>query len=882
MSEFINNGSTPLMKQFFEIKNQYPEALLMFQVGDFYELFFDDAKTAAAFLGITLTARGKNNGAEIPLCGVPVHALDYYVAKLVKGGFRIAICDQLEEPKPGKVVKRGVTRVLTPGTLTDAQLLETKSASYLLSCMPLDDQWGLLFGELMTAQLFATVISAEQYHVLESELSRFFPDEVILPQHNKIKPLAAHIARLGYCTTLHLSNEQEKKESQGWITQQFRSEQVQSINENPAMVNAFSLFYSYLKRNQEQAIDQFKQLHLYRPDDFLQLDRSTARHLELVKNNQDGTIKNTLFEVMDGAVTGMGSRMIKKWIVRPLVKKDAIVQRQEFVQVLLNDNSVLSLFRQQLMEIGDIERVVGRIALSRGVLNDYLSLANALQLLPQVQQQLIKLGQLPLVRILASSIGNYDSIALLLSSALNDDGNKDWIIKRNFDQQLDYIRDLVEQSNERILELERAEQTKTGIGSLKIRYNQVHGYYIEITKANLAAVPEYYIRHQTLVGKERFTIPALKELENEIVSARAQIESIENQVFARVKNEVAQYVTLLRKTAQALAHIDALIGFGLIAYENNFTKPHFHESQDIIIHEGRHPVVARLSEHRFIANDALLTDDQRLWIITGPNMGGKSTFLRQVALLCIMAQCGSFIPAKSAQLPLLDRIFTRIGASDNVAEGKSTFLVEMEEAALICKYATEKSLVILDEVGRGTSTFDGLAIAQSVVEYLYNTVGARCLFATHYHELTNLADEFPGIVNYHAANKRVAERMLLLYKMIPGIADGSFGVEVARLAQLPDAIIKRSAELIEQLKIGSFEKSETENSKYQAQLINENQNLRLQITQMQQEKLIDRSLDTLIDQINFDELSPKQAFDLLWKLKEYRVQKSSDPEQPVV
>lgn len=882
MSEFINNGSTPLMKQFFEIKHQYPEALLMFQVGDFYELFFDDAKTAATFLGITLTARGKNNGDEIPLCGVPVHALDYYVAKLVKGGFRIAICDQLEESKPGKVVRRGVTRVLTPGTLTDAQLLETKSASYLLSCMPLDEQWGLLFGELMTAQLFATVISAEQYHVLESELSRFFPDEVILPQHNKIKPLAAHIARLGYCTTLHLSSEQEKKESQSWIEQQFRSEQVQSINENQSMVEAFSLFYSYLKRNQEQAIDQFKQLHLYKPDDFLQLDRSTARHLELVKNNQDGTIKNTLFEVMDGAVTGMGSRMIKKWITRPLVKKDAIIQRQEFVQVLLNDNLLRNLFREQLMEIGDIERVVGRIALSRGMLNDYLSLANALHLLPSLQQQLIKIGQLPLARMLVSSIGNYDSITQLLLSALNDDASKDWIIKRDFDQQLDYIRGLAEQSNERILALERAEQEKTGIGSLKIRYNQVHGYYIEVTKANSAAVPEYYIRHQTLVGKERFTIPSLKELENEIVAARAQIESIENEVFARIKNEVASFVSSLRKTAQALAHLDALVGFALIAYENNFSKPEFHDTYDIIIREGRHPIVARLSEHRFIANDTLLTYEQRLWIITGPNMGGKSTFLRQVALLCIMAQCGSFIPAQSARLPLLDRIFTRIGASDNVAEGKSTFLVEMEETALICKYATAKSLVILDEVGRGTSTFDGLAIAQAVVEYLFSVTGARCLFATHYHELTHLTEMFSGIVNYHAANKRVGERMLLLYKMIPGIADGSFGVEVARLAQLPDSIIKRSSELIAQLKTGSFEKSETKNSEHLLQLMHENQNLRFQIRQLQQDKLIDRSLDLVIDQINFDELSPKQAFDLLWKLKEHRVQKLNDPEQPVV
>ncbi|OQA35211.1 MAG: DNA mismatch repair protein MutS [Candidatus Dependentiae bacterium ADurb.Bin331] len=882
MSEFINNGSTPLMKQFFEIKNQYPEALLMFQVGDFYELFFDDAKVAAAFLGITLTARGKNQGEEIPLCGVPVHALDYYVAKLVKGGFRIAICDQLEEARPGKVVKRGVTRVLTPGTLTDAQLLETKSASYLLSCMPLDDEWGLLFGELLTAQLFATVISAEHYHILESELSRFFPDEVILPQQSKIKPVASHIAKLGYCTTLHGASEIEKEEANKWMSQQFRVEQIKSVHEHPAMVEAFSLFYSYLKRNQEQAVEQFKQLHVYKPDDFLQLDRSTTRHLELVKNNQEGTTKNTLFEVMDGAVTGMGSRMIKKWIVRPLVKKDPIVHRQEVVEQLVSDSSTRNSLRECFMEIGDIERVVGRIALARGVLNDYLSLQHALYVLPKVQHLLSKFEPLTLVRVLTSSIGNYDSIAQLLSSALNDDPSKDWIIKREFDQQLDYIRDLVEQSNEKILELERIEQNKTGINSLKIRYNQVHGYYIEVTKTNLAAVPEYYIRHQTLVGKERFTTTALKELENEIVQARAQIESIENQVFARVKNEVAHYVTALRKTAQSLAHLDALVGFALIAYENNFTKPHFHDSRDIIINQGRHPVVARVTEHRFIANDTMLSHDQRLWIITGPNMGGKSTFLRQVALLCIMAQCGSFIPAKSAQLPLLDRIFTRIGASDNVAQGKSTFLVEMEETALICTYATEKSLVILDEVGRGTSTFDGLAIAQSVVEYLYTVIGARCLFATHYHELTNLASEFPGIVNYHAANKRVGERMLLLYKMVPGIADGSFGVEVARLAQLPESIIKRSAEIIEELKNGTTQDDVFRLDARAQQLTTANKTLNARIAELQKKSFIAEKINEIIDTIDFNQLSPKQAFDLLWHFKERHTQMLDNREQEVV
>lgn len=876
MSELAKNNVTPLMRQYFEIKEQYPDTLIMFQVGDFYELFFDDAKKAAAFLGITLTARGKNSGEDIPLCGVPVHALDYYVAKLVKGGYRIAICDQLEEPKPGKVVRRGVTRVLTPGTLTDTQLLDTKSASYLLAFFPMKDQWGLLFGELLTAQLFATIIPNEQYQALESELVRFFPDEIVFPAVGDIKTLVSHIARMGYCTTVHSVAQSDYIDSRAWAERQFKSEVMSSVVQHGSLENAIALLYSYLKKNQQSSLDQFKQLHFYKPDDFLNLDRSTQRHLELVKNNQDGGSKNTLFEVLDGAVTAMGSRMIKKWIARPLVKKDAIVHRQDIVAALIERQSMRNALREKFMEIGDLERVVGRIALGRGILNDYLGLLCAINSLPEIIEQLFPLQELPLMRLILHSLGDFTQLKTLLAAALNDDASKDWIIKRGFDQKLDYIRDLIEQSNERILTLERAEQEKTGINSLKIRYNQVHGYYIEVTKTNSGLVPEHYIRHQTLVGKERFTTPELKELEREIMTARAEVEQLEADVFAQVKKEVFEYASSLRKTAQSLAHLDALLGLSLIAYENGFVRPEFNNTHDIIIHQGRHPVVARLSEHRFIPNDTMLTNDRSLWIITGPNMGGKSTYLRQVALLCIMAQCGSFIPAKSAQLPLLDRIFTRIGASDNVAEGKSTFLVEMEETAYICNEATENSLVILDEVGRGTSTFDGLAIAQAVVEYLYSHVRARCLFATHYHELTNLSNQFPGIVNYHAENKKVGDRMLLLYRIEPGVADGSFGVEVAKIAQIPEQIIRRSTELIVQLK-ATTSPYETNRSisPENSQVARENERLRIAIEKNAQKIKELEFLGATLDDINFEELSPKKAFDLLWQFRERRQKKVS-------
>jgi DNA mismatch repair protein MutS len=879
MNESVKISSTPLMRQYAEIKEQYPDTLLFFQVGDFYELFFDDAKKAAAFLGITLTARGKNNGEDVPLCGVPVHALDYYLAKLVKGGFRVALCDQLESPQAGKIVKRGVTQVLTPGTLTDTQLLENKSASYMLSFFPHQDRWGLVFGELLTAQLHATILTADHQHALEAELIRFFPDEVIMPAGDGCKQFNLFIARLGFCTTQYAVKDTDAAESTQWVTHQFRPDTAELYRQQQALQGSMTLFYSYLKRNQEAALAQFRHINFYQPDDFLILDRSTQRHLEMVKNSTDGTATHTLFDAVDGAVTAMGSRMIKKWLVRPLVKKEAIIQRQEAVGALQNDQMTCNAVRDCLKEIGDCERIIGRIALSKGVLNDYLALNQMLCVLPQLKKNLATFSSVALLSIIEQTISLFTELKNLLQASLNDDPTKDWLIKSQFDQQLDVMRELVEQSNEKILALERAEQEQTGINSLKIRYNQVHGYYIEITKANLGSVPTRYVRHQTLVGKERFTTPELKNLEIEIQSSRTTIDQCEQEIFNQIKKNVSESVGSLRKTAQAVAHLDALLGFAIIAYERGYIRPTIHEKNDIIIQQGKHPVVARLADHAFIPNDTQLIDDQRMWIITGPNMGGKSTYLRQVALLCILAQCGSFIPAQSAQLPILDRIFTRIGASDNVAQGKSTFLIEMEETALICKHATARSLLILDEVGRGTSTFDGLAIAQAVIEYIYHQIGARCLFATHYHELTQLADEFHGIVNYHAASKKITEKMLLLYRMVPGIADGSFGIEVARMAELPGPIITRSHELINQFQAASLTSvPESQNSELIARITRENERLAQALIALETKNKNENSIHRIMDEISWDDLSPKKAFDLLWQIKQIHLKKDVFPD----
>lgn len=867
MQETIGGDLTPLMKQFFRIKQEYPDALLLFQVGDFYELFFDDAKKAAAFLGIALTKRGKSNGEPIPLCGVPVHALDHYIVKLVRGGFKIAICDQLEEATPGKVVERGVTRVLTPGTLTDSRLLDEKSASYLFSFFPLEHSWGLLFGELLTAQLYATVIPSGEQRLLESELTRFFPDEIILPDSAHSALFQSKFKQMGYFTTLVQTDEEQQKLAQEWMQQQFKTNAV--LAQSETMQAALATFYAYVAKNQRQALEQFTSLTFYQPDDFLILDAPTVRNLELIKNNQDGGRKNTLFEVIDHAVTPMGSRMIKKWIMRPLIKQKAIEQRFDSIELLLKNSADMHHLQEALKEIGDCERVIGRIALNRATAQDYHFLMNALTHFPKIKAVVAQHHSVDLLAVIANYLEDFSSLRALLQNALNDDFAKDWLIKKGFNESLDRMRSLIEDATTQIMALEAQEQQKTGINSLKIRYNQVHGYYIEITKANLDSVPDYYKRQQTLVGKERYMIPELQQLQHEITSAKNQVLVLEKELFDSIKSTVHTYINALRKSVYALAHLDALLGLADVAYQNNYVRPQLNTQRRINIHAGRHPVIEQRLQSAFIANDIALDDQQRLLIITGPNMGGKSTYLRQVALIAILAHIGSFVPAQSADIALLDRIFTRIGSGDNLADGKSTFLVEMEETAAICANATNRSLVILDEVGRGTSTFDGLAIAQAVVEYLYTSVGARCLFATHYHELALLQDTYSGIASFYAASKKTKDGILFLYTVVRGIADGSFGIEVAKLAQLPAPIIQRSQEILQTLTLQETMKKSGDALTMQFTDLHMHYEHAKKQLKILEEKLQEKEAQfQQLNSIDYNLLSPKQAFDILWKLKD--------------
>ena len=848
LSRMQPEKNTPLMEQYFSIKAQFPDTLLFFQVGDFFELFFDDAKRAAQHLAIALTKRGKNKGEDIPLCGIPVHALDHYLTKLIKGGFRVALCEQLSKPQPGTVVQRGVTKVFTPATLTDASMLEEKSASYLLSLYPGSNGWGLVFGELLTAQLFATTVPVDATRQLEAELIRFFPDEIVISHTTATSTAATHCKKLGYYTCV--VHPLDTTSSEAWVSTTFAGQGHYLTTAQPIKNSLETLFW-YLKRHQEQALAQFKNIHFYQPDDYLILDAATQKNLEIIQNTRDGSVRNTLFSVLDHAQTAMGSRTIKKWLQRLLVQKSAITQRLDAVEQIKTNVQLQQQLQEALKGVADVERMVGRIALKRAQVQDYLALKDTLQQVPTIKALLSSL-QAGLAQLLNERMHALEPLQQLIDASINDDPEHEHLIKTGFDHNLDHIYYLLKDGKQAFLNLEQQECNRTGITSLKVGYNQVTGYYIEITNANSSRIPDDFTHLQTLANRKRFTTPALKALEQDFFKAHTQREALEAEVFERVKREVEQYLQPLRQLAQSLAYLDALFGLAKAAYEYQFTRPQFNDSRTIAITAGKHPVVELNMQGHFQPNDLLLNDDQSTLIITGPNMGGKSTYLRQNALMCIMAQCGSFVPAGKADLFILDRVFTRIGSGDNVAEGKSTFLVEMEETATICTQATANSLVILDEVGRGTSTYDGIALAQAILEHIHTKLKARCLFATHYHELTQLEATQPGIANFHAACKRVADGIVFLHKIIRGSTEGSFGLNVARLAQVPEPIVVRAQEILQGLGVVPAQEhavnpapaaSNPEPPAHVA-VINELHNL------------------------DCSNITPKQALDVLWKLVE--------------
>ena len=851
---------TPLMRQYHDIKIRFPDEIVLFQVGDFYELFYDDAQRAAASLGIVLTSRGTNSGQPIPLCGFPRHSVDTYLIKLIQAGFRVVMCDQLAATEGSKLIERTVSQVLTPGTLTDVKLLDEKSASYICAVVATEHAYGLLFVEPLTGKAYATVTATLHKKLLEAELSRFLPNELIIA--SSADELARFFRSLTYATTTIKTVQQD--ETRAWL-RSMQSAAGELVERSVALMGAVELLHAFLTKNNPFVLQQIKQIEVYKPEDFLILDASTQRNLELVKN-QDGTRANSLFSVLDHAITPMGSRTIKKWILRPLANYAQIEQRlflvQTFVDAVLVREQIIGLLRL----VGDLERVVGRIALQRALLPDYLALQSFLAVVPQLQQLLAQLPCRQMHDYLAAHRQACVTLQEQLNGALYAETERPWTIKAGYHEELDRLRALVDSGSHAILELEQQEQQATGIGSLKIRFNNAHGYGIEVTKPHLHLVPERYQRLQILVNRDRFATAQLRDLEYDMRRAQTDSLQIEKELFANVCQEVSGYVPLLQAVAEMLAELDAYIGFARSAVAHQYVRPSMTQGRDLLIKQSRHPVVEEkikdAGRGQFIANDITLTDAESLWIVTGPNMGGKSTFLRQTALAVVMAQAGSFVPAAWAQIPVFDRIFTRIGAADNVAQGKSTFWVEMEETALICHEATEKSLVILDEVGRGTSTYDGLAIAQAVVEYIYATIKARCLFATHYHELTELVQQHQGIVAYHAASRKTADGIVLLHQIQKGCAQGSFGLEVAKSAQLPAVVIARAQTILADLAAREVSLQHTYSK--QSRLF-EAAIPAIQISVQEHERY--QALRGTFKTLDLDALSPRQAFALMGELK---------------
>jgi len=852
-------GLTPLMKQYIAVKHEYPDALVLFQVGDFYEIFLEDAQKVSQYLGITLTKRGELNGQPIPLCGFPIHSVDHYIPRLVKGGFKVAICDQLEPAVTGKMVARGVTNVLTPGTLVTDNLLDAKSNSFLFSFFPTKSGYGLLFSELLTSQLHATILPYGAHRQLETELFRFLPDEVVLLANRGISSYETFFTQRGFFTTscaLEFDQVMIEQETQ-WLSQQLDTTSFAQLQKNTPLLYATILWKQYVAKTQKKALEQIKSIAFYEPESFLIIDGATQKNLDIIKNSFDGTRAHSLLSLVDQAITPMGSRMIKRWLLTPLVDLEIIAQRQDVIERLYRDKFLLKQFVELLEKFGDMQRIIGRMALDRALLPDYVALTRMLALMPDLQICLWSSDQETLHNF-ARSMVDFSKLHDLLLRACHDDPLTEGIIKLGYDGELDRMRDLLQNSNQKMLELEQAEIARTGISSLKIRHNNIQGYYIEITKANLDDVPADYIELQTLVNRKRFTMRALQVLQSEVMMAQQQYATLEKELFEQVKVQVKNYIHDIRVVSQTIATLDGLIGLSRASYQWGWVRPEFHDGTDILIRDGKHPVVAETLLEKFIANDTDLSDEQQVWIVTGPNMGGKSTYLRQVALICLLAQVGCFVPASQAQLPLLDRIFTRIGAGDFLAQGKSTFLVEMEETAQILQYATKRSLVILDEVGRGTSTYDGLALAQAIVEYIVLRIQAKCLFATHYHELTDLQGVLAGVVSFYADSVQTPAGIVFLHKMVPGKADGSFGIEVAKLAHIPAEVVCRAVEILSRLSQEGVKMPSVESSLTEAA-----HGMNWSAGHPQREDLVALKIRDL----DMEHVTPKMAFDLLWELK---------------
>ena len=800
---------TPMMRQYFEIKENYKDCILFFRLGDFYEMFFEDAETAARELELVLTGRDCGLEKRAPMCGIPFHASNSYIGRLVAKGYKVAICEQVEDPKFAKgIVKRDVIKVITPGTYTDSSFVEETKNNYIMTIYAdLErNRCSLAITDISTGDFLATEGELEKGVILD-EISKFNPKEIIL-----LDSLDQELIKDITLTTPALISRKPIEYFEENFEEVLNNQFGEKSNSLSLMVKKSSnALVKYILDTQKISLTNINDIEVYSLVDFMTIDLSSRRNLELTENLREKSKKGSLLWVLDKTETSMGSRMLRRWIEEPLVNKEKITLRLNAVEELFNDLSLNDSLKEALHDIYDIERILGKISNKNANAKDLIALKTSIGKIPNVKG-IIENCTSSLLNDYYNNLDDLRDIYELLEKSIKEDPSltlKDGdLIKDGFNSEIDELRLAKTNGKDWISSLENREREFTGIKSLKVGFNKVFGYYIEISKANYSSIPEgRYIRKQTLANAERFITPELKEIEEKLLGASEKLCSLEYDIFLDIRNEVENHIDRLKTTAKIIAELDCISNLAFVALENDFIKPEINEDGETKIENGRHPVVEKvIPKGEFIPNDTIINkDDNQLLIITGPNMAGKSTYMRQVAIITLMCQIGSFVPASKANISIVDKIFTRIGASDDLAGGKSTFMVEMWEVSNILKNATENSLVLLDEVGRGTSTYDGLSIAWSVIEYICKNKNLRCktLFATHYHELTKLEGEIHGVRNYSVAVKEVDNNIIFLRKIIEGGADQSYGIEVAKLAGIPDEVINRAKEILETLEMES-------------------------------------------------------------------------------
>src|SRR3989339_689797 len=796
---------TPMMKQYLAIKEKHQDAILFFRLGDFYEMFFDDAEVASKALDLVLTGRGKDEN-RMPMCGIPYHASQNYIARLIDQGFKVAICEQVEDPKDAKgVVKREVVRIITPGTVIESNLLKEKTNNYLLAITKEKNKYGLAYIDASTGEFKLTEL--ENKDKLLDEINRVNPAELLISDM-----LTEEVTSYGLrVTSSEFQDTYDTEAAEEKLKSFFKVKSLDSFGlENAkAAWGAAVAILEYLKETQKSSLDHINSIQAYQTSDFMFIDAATRRNLELVQTIRDKYYQGSLLWVLDKTKTSMGGRLLRQWLLQPLLNADKINNRLEAVDELFNNTMLRAELATEIKAISDIERIVGRIAAESANARDLMALKESLRLIPKLKGVMCNVESVMLKKV--KDLSDFEEIVTLLTCSIVEDPPfilKDGgLIKDGYNQELDEIKSAAREGKDWIAHLETEERKRTGIKSIKVGFTRVFGYYIEVTNSNLAQIPDNYIRKQTLTNCERYITPELKEKEALVLNADEKIKELEYNLFCEIREEVSKYTLRLQEIAHILAALDVFIAFADIASYGKYCRPKFSSDADNLhpyIHliDSRHPVVEKsIGEHNFISNNIEINEESRFLLITGPNMAGKSTIMKQAALILIMAQMGSFVPAKEANLSVTDRIFTRIGAMDDIFSGQSTFMLEMTETANILNNATNRSFIILDEIGRGTSTFDGMSIAAAVAEYIHKNIKARTMFATHYHEITQLADKHRGMKNFNVAVKEENDHITFLHKIINGPADKSYGIQVARLAGLPVEVVLRSKEIYSTLEM---------------------------------------------------------------------------------